>query len=86
MVGIRPGEKLHEQMIGEEDSHYTFEYEEHYKILPAINNWSTSSERIKNGVKVQEGFTYRSDNNKEWMTAQELMSWVNLNIENIGKI
>ena len=86
VVGIRPGEKLHEQMIGEEDSHYTFEYEEHYKILPAINNWSTSSERIKNGVKVQEGFTYRSDNNKEWMTAQELMSWVNLNIENIGKI
>jgi UDP-N-acetylglucosamine 4,6-dehydratase len=86
VVGIRPGEKLHEQMIGEEDSHYTFEYEEHYKILPAINNWSTSSERIKNGIKVQEGFTYRSDNNKEWMTAQELMSWVNLNIENIGKI
>jgi len=86
VVGIRPGEKLHEQMIGEEDSHYTFEYEEHYKILPAINNWSTSAERIKNGVKVQEGFTYRSDNNKEWMTAQELMSWVNLNIENIGKI
>ena len=86
VVGIRPGEKLHEQMIGEEDSHYTFEYEEHYKILPAINNWSTSSERIKNGIKVQEGFTYRSDNNKEWMTAQELMSWVNLNIENIGKV
>jgi len=86
VVGIRPGEKLHEQMIGEEDSHYTFEYEEHYKILPAINNWSTSSERIKNGIKVQKGFTYRSDNNKEWMTAQELMSWVNLNIENIGKI
>ena len=86
VVGIRPGEKLHEQMIGEEDSHYTFEYEEHYKILPAINNWSTSAERIKNGIKVQEGFTYRSDNNKEWMTAQELMSWVNLNIENIGKI
>jgi UDP-N-acetylglucosamine 4,6-dehydratase len=86
VVGIRPGEKLHEQMIGEEDSHYTFEYEEHYKILPAINNWSTSAERIKNGVKVQEGFTYRSDNNKEWMTAQELMNWVNLNIENIGKI
>jgi len=86
VVGIRPGEKLHEQMIGEEDSHYTFEYDEYYKILPAINNWSTSSERIKNGVKVKEGFTYRSDNNKEWMTAQELMSWVNLNTENIGKI
>src|SRR5688572_2234297 len=36
VVGIRPGEKLHEQMIGEEDAHYTYEYDEYYKILPAI--------------------------------------------------
>jgi FlaA1/EpsC-like NDP-sugar epimerase len=34
IVGIRPGEKLHEQMIGAEDSHYTYEYPEHFKILP----------------------------------------------------
>jgi len=86
IIGIRPGEKLHEQMIGEEDAFYTFEYPEHYKILPAINDWSTSPERIKDGVKVPEGFTYRSDSNKEWMSPQELMAWVNTNINKIGKI
>jgi FlaA1/EpsC-like NDP-sugar epimerase len=86
IIGIRPGEKLHEQMIGEEDAFYTFEYPEHYKILPAINDWSTSPERIKDGVKVPEGFTYRSDSNKEWMSPQELMAWVNTNINEIGKI
>ena len=85
-VGIRPGEKLHEQMIGEEDAHYTFEYPEHYKILPVINEWSTSPERIKDGVKVAEGFTYRSDNNMEWMSADELMAWVHNNSDYIGKI
>ena len=40
IVGIRPGEKLHEQMIGVEDSFYTYEYPEHYKILPVINDWA----------------------------------------------
>ena len=38
IVGIRPGEKLHEQMISEEDSFYTYEYPDYFKILPAINN------------------------------------------------
>lgn len=85
-VGIRPGEKLHEQMIGQEDSHYTFEYPKYYKILPVINEWSTTPERIKDGVKVTEGFTYSSDNNTEWMSANELMTWVNNNRDYIGKI
>ena len=40
VVGIRPGEKLHEQMIGGEDSFFTYEYPQHYKILPAINDWA----------------------------------------------
>ena len=86
IVGIRPGEKLHEQMIGAEDAYYTFEYPEYYKILPVINDWSTSPERIKDGVKVVDGFTYRSDNNTEWMTADQLIAWVNSNREHIGKI
>ncbi len=85
-VGIRPGEKLHEQMIGEEDSYYTFEYPEYYKILPAINDWWTSPSRIKDGVKVPEGFTYRSDNNAKWMTSDELAAWVDSNLDYIGKI
>ncbi len=86
IVGIRPGEKLHEQMISSEDSYFTYEYPEHYKILPAINNWSSSTERIKNGKKVQEGFTYSSDNNSKWMSDLELQEWIALNSKKIGSI
>ncbi|WP_353646349.1 UDP-N-acetylglucosamine 4,6-dehydratase (inverting) [Mesorhizobium sp. WSM2239] len=85
-VGIRPGEKLHEQMVGEEDSFYTYEYPDHYKILPAINNWGSSVERIKGGVKVTEGFSYTSDNNKEWMSVETLQEWVINNRAKIGNI
>ncbi len=85
-VGIRPGEKLHEQMISPEDSYYTYEYGEHYKILPAINNWAMSESRIKNGKKVIEGFSYTSDNNPEWMSAKDLQSWIEANREKIGSI
>lgn len=85
-VGIRPGEKVHEQMIGEEDSFHTYEYPEHYKILPAINNWSTSKERIKNGKKVKEGFSYTSNNNSEWMTEEQLQDWIVRNQGKIGNI
>ena len=42
IVGIRPGEKIHEQMIGTEDAPFTYEYDEYYKILPSINNWAVS--------------------------------------------
>ena len=86
VVGIRPGEKLHEQMIGEEDAHYTYEYPEYYKILPVINDWSTSPERIKDGVQVAQDFIYRSDNNADWMTKDELVTWVDANRDYIGKI
>jgi UDP-N-acetylglucosamine 4,6-dehydratase (inverting) len=85
-VGIRPGEKLHEQMIGEEDSFFTYEYPEHYKILPAINGWGICEKRIKNGKKVLEGFRYTSDNNPEWMSRDCLQAWVAANQNNIGKI
>jgi len=85
-VGIRPGEKLHEQMISDEDSFYTYEYSEYFKILPAINNWAFSSERIKDGKKVVEGFNYSSNNNTFWMTKNELREWVVNNEEKIGKI
>lgn len=86
IVGIRPGEKLHEQMIGAEDTPHTYEYPEHYKILPAINNWSNDPYRIKDGVKVKENFNYSSDNNSDWMSIDTLRSWIELNNEKIGKI
>ena len=86
IVGIRPGEKLHEQMIGAEDAFHTYEYPEYYKILPAINNWSDDPKRIKDGVKVAEGFNYSSDNNPEWMTVDALQNWIKQNREKVGKV
>jgi UDP-N-acetylglucosamine 4,6-dehydratase/5-epimerase len=85
-VGIRPGEKVHEQMIGTEDSFYTYEYAEHFKILPAIHNWSNCTHRIKDGRKVAEGFSYTSDNNTEWMSTDALRTWIKANQAKIGRI
>lgn len=84
IVGIRPGEKLHEQMISPEDSYYTYEYQEHFKILPSINNWGASATRIKDGKKVPDGFSYTSDNNPEWMSTEELRRWIDAHQEKIG--
>jgi len=84
MIGIRPGEKLHEQMISAEDALYTYEYPEHFKILPAIHKWSVDPARIKDGIKVPEGFVYASDNNPEWMTVDMLRSWIRTNQQKIG--
>lgn len=84
VVGIRPGEKLHEQMIGAEDSYFTYEYPEHYKILPQINNWDKDANRIKNGKRVPEGFVYASDNNTEWMSDTALRAWIDANQDKIG--
>jgi UDP-N-acetylglucosamine 4,6-dehydratase (inverting) len=86
IVGIRPGEKLHEQMIGPEDAPYTYEYPEHYKVLPAIHNWSVDPKRINGGALVAPDFTYCSDNNLEWMSIVDLQAWIAQNSEHIGKI
>jgi UDP-N-acetylglucosamine 4,6-dehydratase (inverting) len=86
VIGIRPGEKLHEQMISAEDALYTYEYPEHFKILPAIHNWSADPYRIKDGRKVAEDFVYSSDNNPEWMATEELKAWIERNREKIGAI
>ena len=86
IVGIRPGEKLHEQMIGEEDAYYTYEYDEHYKILPAIHSWDRDASRIKDGKRVPEGFSYTSDGNAHWMTDAELRAWIEQNKAKIGRL
>ncbi|MCL1866821.1 MAG: UDP-N-acetylglucosamine 4,6-dehydratase (inverting), partial [Oscillospiraceae bacterium] len=76
IIGIRPGEKLHEQMISAEDSPYTYEYDKYYKILPQIYNWNTDEFRIKDGKPVREGFVYSSDNNDDWMSVGTLREWI----------
>ena len=85
-IGIRPGEKLHEQMISVEDAQYTYEYPEHFKILPVIHNWSSDPFRIKDGKKVAADFVYASDNNQEWMSVEDLNEWIAANSEKIGRI
>jgi UDP-N-acetylglucosamine 4,6-dehydratase (inverting) len=84
IVGIRPGEKLHEQMIGSEDSYHTYEYPEYFKILPAIHGWSADPLRIGSGARVRAGFVYSSDGNGEWMSVEELREWIARNQARIG--
>ena len=85
IIGIRPGEKLHEQMISINDANSTYEYPDYFKILPQINEWSKDNLRIKKGKKVPEGFKYTSDTNKEWMTKSDLQKWIDANKDYIGK-
>lgn len=86
IIGIRPGEKLHEQMIAPEDAPYTYEFEDYYKILPAIFNWSLDPTRIKDGKLVSPDFNYRSDNNPEWMNVVALQTWIAANKHKIGTV
>lgn len=86
IIGIRPGEKLHEQMIGSEDAHYTYEYPAHFKILPQIHSWDSDAHRIKDGKRVPEGFIYASDTNSQWMSDEELRGWIETNRDKIGAI
>jgi UDP-N-acetylglucosamine 4,6-dehydratase (inverting) len=84
IIGIRPGEKLHEQMISSEDSFSTYEYSSYYKILPALNAWCDDPDRIKDGRKVSEGFVYTSDKNPEWMSVSFLQEWIRQNRHKAG--
>lgn len=85
IIGIRPGEKLHEQMIGTEDARYTYEYADYYKILPLLYKWNEDPERINDGRKVAQDFIYCSDNNTDWMSIETLQGWVAQNREKLGK-
>ncbi len=86
IIGIRPGEKVHEQMIGVEDALSTYIYKDYFKILPLINDWNEDKKRIKDGKKVKESFSYNSRDNDDWMTKKELLSWLKSNEGKIGKI
>lgn len=85
-IGIRPGEKLHEEMVSSEDAHYTFEYPGHYKILPSINKWCASKDRIKDGKPVPKDFVYSSNTNSAWLTKEELQAWLKANKDKINTI
>jgi len=86
IIGIRPGEKIHEQMIGLEDAPFTFEYEGHYKILPMIHDWASDPKRIQEGRRVSPDFVYTSDKNKSWMPVSVLADWIVANRDRIDLI
>jgi UDP-N-acetylglucosamine 4,6-dehydratase len=79
IIGIRAGEKIHEQMIGFEDAPNTYEFDSYFKILPTIHNWSKDPSRIKDGKQVADGFVYSSESNSEWMGVEELKNWIQVN-------
>ena len=86
IIGVRPGEKIHEQMISLEDARFTYEYDGYYKILPSINNWHNSQDRIGHGIKVPDDFVYESGTNTDWMERKDLLNWIDVNKEYIGVI
>ena len=75
-IGIRPGEKMHEQLISIDESRYTYEFSDYYKILSPLNNWDDSKKRKRFGKRVFEGFSYSSDTNKKWLSGKQLNSWL----------
>ncbi len=70
-VGIRPGEKLHEVMVTEEDSMTTYEYDKHFIIYPQMF-WQNTKKPTPSGKKVAEGFHYSSGSNTEWLSVEQL--------------
>lgn len=75
-MGIRPGEKLHEVLIGEDDARNTLELEDRYVIEPPLRNWSAESYLECGAKRVLDGFHYTSDNNEQWLDAQDLTSFL----------
>ncbi len=78
-IGVRAGEKLHELMISEEDSNSTYEFKDYFKILSSIIPISIRNKSKKNGKKVKQTFSYRSNNNSKWIRYNELRDWLNKN-------
>ena len=76
IIGIRPGEKLHEEMVSLEEARSTYEYDDYYKILPQTFDWDKDPARIKDGVLVKDDFRYSSDTNTEWMKKETLSSFL----------
>ena len=80
VIGIRPGEKLHEVMVPEDDARHTLEYEDHFVIMPDFGEWDRKGYIEKNGGRpCPSGFRYGSDSNDRWLSIEELQAIVGLN-------
>jgi UDP-N-acetylglucosamine 4,6-dehydratase len=83
IVGIRPGEKIHEEMITSSDSFYTYDLGKYYVILPSVPNWNLNNFiETFNATKVSEGFNYNSGENSEWETVESIRRLIKEHLEN----
>lgn len=87
MVGVRPGEKIHEEMITETDSYYTFDCGKYYVIKPAVHNWDEASwQKSFNAKKVKQGFRYNSGENSEWLSPEQIRVLIKKHVDSSFKI
>jgi UDP-N-acetylglucosamine 4,6-dehydratase/5-epimerase len=82
ITGIRPGEKIHEEMITDSDSYYTYDLGKYYTILPSSHRWKLEEFLEKfNGKKVPYGFRYNSGENAEWETVEGLRQLIKEHVD-----
>lgn len=81
-TGIRPGEKLHEEMITETDAINTIEFDDYYVILPTIPTWDVSGfMQAFGGKRCQPGFSYNSGTNSDWLTVKQLRALITEHVD-----
>ena len=78
VIGIRPGEKLHEVMVPVDDARTTIEMPDRYVIEPSFAWWNRSAYEIQGATPVDEEFTYSSDQNEEWLSIEEMRALLGL--------
>lgn len=82
IIGIRPGEKIHEEMITPSDAFYTYDLGRYYVVLPSTPNWKLADFKKEfNAVAVPEGFHYHSGNNQEWIGVEEIRSLIQKHVD-----
>lgn len=82
IVGIRPGEKLHEEMITSSDSFYTYDLGKYYTIIPSTHSWNLEDFINEfEAKKVEEGFRYNSSENDQWETVESLQELIKIHVD-----
>jgi len=77
-IGVRPGEKIHEKMISNDDAFYTYEFKKYFKILPSFIEKKNINKYTQGGKLVRKNFVYSSETNKEWVSKKELKDYIEL--------
>lgn len=87
VVGIRPGEKIHEEMITSSDSYFTYDLGKYYTILPSTHKWNLEEFITKFGAeKVKPGFQYNSADNDEWETVNSLRTLITEHVDSTFEV